>query len=94
MSTPVPTVAQDLLTLVKSDVLITFGAPLLTFLGQLQAANGDPIKTGAAWIQLQGAAIGVAPSFVGQIETQLAAALAAKIQGAMIASVTSVTKTA
>lgn len=82
-STPSPTVAQDLLALVKSDVLTSFGGPLLVFLTQLQVAGADPIKIGAAWIQLQGAAIGAAPSLVGQIEAQLASALATKLQAAM-----------
>lgn len=75
-----PSIGQQILTLVESEALTAFGTPLLTFLTQVQAATGDPIKIAAAWVQLQGGIVGAAPSALGGLESQLAAILAAKIQ--------------
>lgn len=88
MSTPTPvaTTGQAILTLIESDALTILGKPILTFLTQVQAANGDPLKEGAAWIQLQGGIVGAAPEFIGGLESQLAALLAAKLQSKMAAA--------
>ena len=85
MSTPAPTqsLGQQLLTLIENDALTSFGPPLLTFLQAVQAAQGDPIKITAAWVQLQGGIVGAAPSALGGLESQLAGIIAAKIQAAI-----------
>jgi len=69
-----------LLQMLENDVLLDAGTPLLTFLNNLQAAQGDPLKRAAAWVQLQGNLVQAAPTLVGTIEGQLAATIAAKIQ--------------
>jgi len=82
MSTPVPTqnLGQELLSILKTQALTSFGGPILSFLQAIEAANGDPIKQGAAWVKLQGDAIGAAPTALGGLEGELAAILAAKVQ--------------
>jgi hypothetical protein len=71
---------QQLLSIIETDALVNFAPPLLTFLTAVQAANGDPIKLGVAWVKLQGDAVAAAPTALGGLEGQLAALLAAKVQ--------------
>ena len=82
MSSPAP--AQvSLLQMLENDVLLSAGPALLTFLTNVQAAQGDVLKQAAAWVQLQGNLIQAAPALVGSIEGQLASTIAAKIQAAV-----------
>ena len=79
MSTPSPTFGQQILTLIESDILISFSGPLLSFLTAVQTAAGDPIKISTAFIALQGNIVGAAPSSLGALESQIAGSLAAKL---------------
>lgn len=85
MSTTTPTTSagQQFLTLLKNDALLSFGPPLLTFLTNVSAAGGDPIKLTAAWVQLQGNAIEAAPTALAGLESQLATLIATKLQAAI-----------
>jgi len=82
MSSPAP--AQvSLLQMLENDVLLSAGPALLTFLTNVQAAQGDVLKQAAAWVQLQGNLVQGAPTLVASIEGQLASTIAAKIQAAI-----------
>lgn len=86
MSTPDPTLGQTILAFIEGDALRAFGAPLLTFLQAEAAAAGDPIKMSAAFIALQGGIVGAAPGALGTLESQLATALATKLQAVIAAA--------
>jgi hypothetical protein len=79
-------VGQTLLTLLEDNALISFGPPLVSFFTAVAAANGDPIKEGAAWVALQGALVGAAPTALGGLESQLATIIAQKIQALVTAA--------
>jgi hypothetical protein len=82
MSSTVSPVNNDLLTLLKGDVLTTYGPPLLAFLQAIIGAAGDPAKIGVAWLQLQANLIAASPTILAEIEAQLAQVLVVKIQSA------------
>lgn len=83
MPTSNSNLGQVILDFIKTDALTTFGKPLLTFLTAVEAANGDKLKEMAAVIQLQGNLVAAAPTALGEVESQIASALAAKLQAAM-----------
>lgn len=80
MSTPNPVPTPSVLTLLEDTALLSFGPPLVAFFTSVAAANGDPIKEGAAWVALQGALVGAAPTALGSFESQLATIIATKVQ--------------
>jgi hypothetical protein len=87
------TIGSTLLTLLEDDALLSFGTPLVGFFTSVAAANGDPIKEGAAWVALQGALIGAAPSALGGLESQLATIIATRIQALVTKAAAPVTVT-
>lgn len=74
---------DQLKNLLEGDLVLNFGPPLITFLQNIAAANGDKVKDMAALVQLQGDIMGHAPFAIGGLETQLAQIIAARIQGLM-----------
>lgn len=72
-------IGQAILALVEADGLSTFGPALGTFLAAEAAANGDPVKTSAAYLQLQGNLVAAAPMALGELQSQLATALATRL---------------
>lgn len=85
MSTPSPTLGQQLLSFIEQDGLTTFGVALLNFLNAEVVAQGDPIKMAAAFIALEGNLIAQGPAFLAGLETQLAQLLAAKLSAKLAA---------
>jgi len=83
MSTPNPTLGQALLAVIETDLLTTLGQPLITFLSNVGAAGGDPLKLAAAWAGFQGALLGTLPSLEITLSQQISAALIAKVQAAI-----------
>jgi hypothetical protein len=74
---------QAILAVIESDLLTAGGAPLINFVTAFGAAGGDPLKIAAAWVQLQGAVVGVLPSLEVTLSQQIAAALTAKLAAAI-----------
>ena len=79
-------VGAQVLAFIEADALTSFGTPLLTFLTAVQAAQGDPIKQGAAFVQLQGNLVAASPTALAGLENQLAQVLATKIQALQAAA--------
>ena len=73
------TFGQALLQLIVSDGLVAVATPLANFGAAEAAANGDPIKLGAAAIALEANLFAAAPTALGGLETQLATALTARV---------------
>lgn len=78
--TPAPLTGQGILQLLESDVLIAAGQPLLTFLANVQEANGNPVAIALYFQQLVGDLTGKLPVLEAQIAQQITAALQAKLQ--------------
>jgi len=89
MSTPNPfdVLFQQFLAILKNDVLSEFGGPLMTFLQEDAAADGDLEKIIAAAVKLRASVLAALPenaptyvSQVGQLNTAIANLLASKLQ--------------
>lgn len=76
-----PTVGQAILAMIESDLLNTGGAPVLQFLEDCKAANGNLALEGAALLKLEAAAPAAGIQFEVQVQTQLINLAIAKLQG-------------
>jgi len=83
MTTSTSSTASDLLTLLKSDALVTFGPQLVTLIQALMAANNDPLKEAAAWIQFQGNIAPALLQFEATVAQQILAVVQAKVEAAI-----------
>lgn len=79
-------VGQQILAVLELDFLTAAGQPLITFLGAVGAAAGDPLKISAALVALQGSLIGQLPTFEASLSQQIATALQAKLAAAIAAA--------
>lgn len=83
MSTPsTPSFWTALATILKHDAVLTVAPPLQTFLGEVQAAKGDPIKLAAGVASLQGAFAVALPQLAGAVEADVAAAVSGLLTSA------------
>jgi len=78
------TTGSALVTLLESDLLVTLGPQLLALLTAEKAANGDPIKSMAAWVAFLGA---VQPALL-TLEATVIGQVIGLIQGKLSALVT------
>lgn len=94
MSTPSPTTAQALLTMIESDLLTSAGTPLLTLIEALKAGGTNPFAAVAAWGQfvgnLQPALITFEQTIANQILTAIQSKLTAELAKAQTATTAAV----
>lgn len=73
---------QVILDMLKSDVLVALGQPLLEFLTSIQKSP-DPINQAAQFTKLTGSIIAALPSLELQVVQQLTGVLMVKLQSLM-----------
>lgn len=74
---------MTIVDVIESDILVTDGPALVTFINASIAAKGDPFKEIAALSQLRGDVLGSAPNLEGTLITQLGTVILTKIQAAI-----------
>jgi len=72
--------ASDIIALIENDALVSFGQPILTFLTAVESAQADPVKIATAFVKLQGDLVAAAPGALAGLESQIASAIATKLQ--------------
>ena len=72
---------MNILALIKSDLLITFGPQIMDWLAGITAAQGDPVKLGLAFIKFEGDLFAAGPQALAGLEAQISEALQVKLQG-------------
>lgn len=77
------TTGSGILAILEDDALLAVGSPLINLITALKAANNDPLKDMAAWLQFQG---NLAPSlltFESTIAGQILTAINNKLTAAL-----------
>jgi len=79
-------VGQAIVGVLESDLLTSFGPQLVTLIQNVQAAQLDPLKVSAAWLQFLGAIAPALVQFEVTAANQILSLILAKIQPAVIAA--------
>lgn len=75
-----PTVGQAILAIIESDVATVAGSPVIQFLEDCKAANGNLGLEAAAVLKLEAAAPGAGIQLELEVQTQLLNFVLAKVQ--------------